>query len=243
MHLEIQMERMKRKYNVTVETERPRISYRETITMTGEAQGRYKKQTGGRGQFGDCWVRLKPLPRGSGYQFNDAIKGGVIPGKFIPSVDKGIQEAARRGVLAGFPLVDFVAECYDGSYHTVDSSDIAFQLAGGMAFRKVVEAARPKLLEPMIEISVTTPDEYVGDIMGDITQRRGKVLGMDPGEGRTVIKANVPEAELYKYASTLRSMTQGRAYHTRRFIGHEFMPDLDAQKVIAEHKKDVAEEH
>jgi elongation factor G len=243
MHLEIQMERMKRKYNVTVESERPRIAYRETITSAGEGQGRYKKQTGGRGQFGDCWVRLKPLPRGSGYHFNDAIKGGVIPGKFIPSVDKGIQEAARRGVLAGFPLVDFMAECYDGSYHTVDSSDIAFQVAGGMAFRKVVEAARPKLLEPVMEISVTTPDEYVGDVMGDITQRRGKVLGMEPEGGRTVIKAHVPEAELYKYASTLRSMTQGRAYHARKFIGHEFVPDLDAQKVIAEHRKEVAEEH
>jgi elongation factor G len=232
---------MKRKYNVTVESERPRIAYRETITSAGEGQGRYKKQTGGRGQFGDCWVRLKPLPRGSGYHFNDAIKGGVIPGKFIPSVDKGVQEAAKRGILAGFPLVDFQAECYDGSYHTVDSSDIAFQLAGSMAVRKVAETAKPKLLEPMMEIAVTTPDEYVGDVMGDITQRRGKVLGMEPQGGRTVIKAHVAEAELYKYASTLRSMTQGRAHHQQKFIGHEFMPDLDAQKVIEARKKEVAE--
>jgi elongation factor G len=241
LHLDIQIERMKRKYNVSVETEKPKIAYRETITASAEGQGRHKKQSGGRGQFGDCWVRLKPLPRGEGYKFVDAIRGGVIPGKFIPSVDKGIQEACKRGILAGYALVDFAAECYDGSYHTVDSSDIAFQIAGSTAFKKVAESAKPKLLEPILEVQVTTPDDYVGDIMGDITQRRGKVLGMDPGEGRTVIKALVPEAELYKYASTLRSMTQGRAYHTRSFASYEFMPDLEAQKVIEARRKEVAE--
>jgi elongation factor G len=232
---------MRRKYNVNVETERPRIPYRETITTNAQGQGRHKKQSGGRGQFGDCWVRLKPLPRGEGYQFLDAIKGGVIPGKFIPSVDKGIQEACKRGILAGFPLVDFAAECYDGSFHSVDSSDIAFQIAGSLAFRKVAEEARPKLLEPVMEVRVTTPDDYVGDIMGDMTQRRGKVLGMEPMDGRTVIRAHVPEAELYKYASTLRSMTQGRASHTRSFVGYEFMPDIEAQKVIETRKKELAE--
>jgi elongation factor G len=241
MHLDIQIERMKRKYHVSVETERPRIPYRETITSAAEGHGRHKKQSGGRGQFGDCWVRLKPLPRGSGYQFVDAIKGGVIPNKFIPSVDKGIQEACKRGILAGFPLVDFAAECYDGSYHAVDSSDIAFQIAGSIAFKTVAESAKPKLLEPIIEVLVTTPDAYVGDIMGDMTQRRGKVLGMEPGEGKTTIRAHVPEAELYKYASTLRSMTQGRAFHTRRFLGYEFMPDLEAHKVIEARKKEQAE--
>ena len=241
LHLDIQIERMRRKYHVNVETERPRIPYRETITTSAEGQGRHKKQSGGRGQFGDCWVRLKPLPRGSGYQFVDAIKGGVIPGKFIPSVDKGIQEACKRGILAGYPLVDFAAECYDGSYHTVDSSDIAFQIAGSTAFKKVAEAAKPKLLEPIVEVRVTTPDDYVGDIMGDMTQRRGKVLGMEPTDGRTVIRALVPEAELYKYASTLRSMTQGRAFHTRTFVGYEFMPDLEAGKVIEARKKEMAE--
>jgi elongation factor G len=241
LHLDIQIERMKRKYNVSVETERPKIAYRETITSGAEGQGRHKKQSGGRGQFGDCWVRLKPLPRGEGYKFVDAIRGGVIPNKFIPSVDKGIQEACKRGILAGFPVVDFAAECYDGSYHSVDSSDIAFQIAGSTAFKKVAESAKPKLLEPILEVQVTTPDDYVGDIMGDITQRRGRVLGMEPGEGRTVIRALVPESELYKYASTLRSMTQGRAFHTRAFVNYEFMPDLEASKVIEARRKEMAE--
>jgi elongation factor G len=243
LHLEIQLERMKRKYNVAVETEQPKIAYRETITGSGEGQGRYKKQTGGRGQFGDCWVRFKPLPRGQGYVFNNAIKGGVIPGKFIPSVDKGVQEAASRGVLAGYPLVDFTAEVYDGSFHTVDSSDIAFQLAAGLAFNKIVPEARPVLLEPVMEVAVTTPDEYMGDVMGDLTQRRGKVLGMDPGAGRTVIRALVPEAELYKYAAALRAMTQGRAFHTRKLASYEQVPELQAQKIIAERKKAKEEAH
>ena len=243
VHLDIQLERMRRKYNVSVETEPPKIAYRETIMSSGEGQGRFKKQTGGRGQFGDCWVRFKPQPRGSGYTFNNAIKGGVIPGKFIPSVDKGIQEAAQRGILAGFPLVDFVAECYDGSYHTVDSSDIAFQLAGGLAFHKVVPEARPVILEPILEVAVTTPDDYVGDIMGDLTQRRGKVLGMDPANGRTVIRAIVPEAELYKYAASLRAMTQGRAFHTRKFSSYEQVPELQAKKIISDRAKVKEEAH
>jgi elongation factor G len=241
LHLDIQLERMKRKYNVHVETEQPRIAYRETLTREASGQGRYKKQTGGRGQFGDCHVRLKPLGRGDGYEFVDSIKGGVIPNKYIPSVDKGIREASVKGILAGFPVVDFAAECYDGSYHSVDSSDIAFQIAGSMAFKKVANAAGPKLLEPIIEVAVTTPDEYTGDILGDITQRRGRVLGMEPGDGHTTIKAQVPEAELYKYAASLRSITQGRGHHTRRLLGYEYMPDLDAQKVIEARAKEAAE--
>ena len=243
VHLEIQMERMRRKYHVSVDTERPKTAYREAITGTGEGQGRFKKQTGGRGQFGDCWVRFKPRSRGEGYAFQNAIKGGVIPGKFIPSVDKGIQEAAQRGILAGFPVVDFVAECYDGSFHTVDSSDIAFQLAGSLAFNRIAPQARPVLLEPVLEVAVTTPDEYVGDIMGDLTQRRGKVLGMEPRGGRTVIKALVPEAELYKYAAALRAMTQGRAYHTRTFANYEQVPEHEAQKIISERKQAKEEVH
>jgi len=236
LHLDIQIERMSRKYGVNVETEQPRIAYRETITKQAEGQGRHKKQSGGRGQFGDCWIRMRPAQRGAGYEFVDAIKGGVIPGKYVPSVDRGIQEAAERGVVAGFPLVDFTAECYDGSYHSVDSSDIAFKLAGSIAFRSVAERCGPILLEPVVEVAVTTPDEYVGDIMGDLTSRRGKVLGMDPGNGRTTVKAMVPEAELYKYAATLRSMTQGRAHHTRKHAGYEAAPDHVAQKVRQERK-------
>ncbi|RMH20734.1 MAG: elongation factor G [Gemmatimonadetes bacterium] len=236
LHIDVQIERMKRKYGVNVEIEQPRIAYRETITKAAEGQGRFKKQTGGRGQFGDCWIRLKPLPRGEGYRFVDSIKGGVIPSKYVPSVDKGIQEAAAEGILAGYPVVDFEAECYDGSYHSVDSSDIAFKVAGSMAFKKVAPSCRPVLLEPVIEVSVTTPDDYVGDIMSDLNQRRGKVLGMDPGKGRTTIRALVPEAELYKYATSLRSITQGRAHHTRAFHGYEPVPEHETQKLVAELK-------
>ena len=241
LHLDIQFERMARKYGVKIETEQPKIAYRETITGTAEGQGRHKKQSGGRGQFGDCWVRIAPRPRGGGYEFIDSIKGGVIPGKYLPSVDRGIQEAAQRGIVAGYPVVDFSAECFDGSYHSVDSSDIAFKLAGTQAFRTVAAKCRPILLEPVLEVAVTTPDEYVGDIMGDLTSRRGKVLGMEPADGRTVIKALVPESELYKYASFLRSMTQGRAHHGRHVAGYEPVPDHLAQKIAQAREEEEAE--
>ena len=235
LHLDIQFERMERKYGVKVETEQPRIAYRETITKSSEAQGRHKKQSGGRGQFGDCWLRLSPKPRGAGYEFVDSIKGGVIPTKYLPSVDRGIQEAAARGVLAGYPLVDFAAECYDGSYHAVDSSDIAFKMAGSLAFRAVAERCGPVLLEPVIEVAVTTPDEYVGDIMGDLTSRRGKVQGLEPASGKTTIRAMVPESELYKYSTTLRSITHGRASYARHPAGYEPAPREVAQRVAAAH--------
>ncbi len=237
LHLDVQLERMERKYGVKVETEQPKIAYRETLTRVAEGHGRFKKQTGGRGQFGDCRVRLLPRGRGEGYEFIDSIKGGVIPGKYVPSVDKGIQEASQKGILAGYPVVDFAAECYDGSYHSVDSSDIAFKVAGSLAFQKVSQMAGPILLEPIMEVMVTTPDEFLGDVMGDITQRRGKVQGMEPAAGRTVIRARVPEAELYKYANALRSMTQGRAHHTRTMVGYEPVPDHIAQGLIEEAKE------
>ena len=234
LHLEIQIERLKRKYGVTVETEAPRIRYRETIRRSAEARGRYKKQTGGRGQFGDCHLRLKPRPRDSGYRFTDSISGGAIPNKFIPSVDRGVQEAAAKGVLAGFPVVDFEAECFDGSYHTVDSSDIAFQVAGSMAFREAAASAVAVLLEPIMEVEITTPEEFMGDIMGDLNHRRGRIQGMETRGSRTAIQALVPEAELYRYATTLRSMSHGRAFHTRVFHGYDEVPAQVAQKVIAE---------
>jgi len=240
MHLDVQFERMERKYGVRIETEQPRIAYRETITRQAEGQGRHKKQSGGRGQFGDCWIRLKPLPRGSGYEFIDSIKGGVIPGKYVPSVDRGIREAARKGVVAGYPLVDFAAECYDGSYRAVDSSDIAFKLAGATAFRTVAGKCRPILLEPVVEVAVITPDEYVGDIMGDLTSRRGKVQGMEPEDGLTTVRAVVPESELYKYAATLRSITQGRAHHTRTPAGYDPAPDHVAKQVRAAREQERA---
>ena len=233
LHLDVQLERMKRKYGVSVETEQPKIAYRETITKGAQGQGRHKKQSGGRGQFGDCHIRLKPRSSGEGYEFVNSIKGGVIPGKFIPSVDRGIQEASERGILAGFRVVDFEAECYDGSYHSVDSSDIAFKLAGSAAFKRVAANCGPVILEPIVEVAVTTPDDYVGDIMSDMNQRRGRVLGMDPGNGRTTVRALVPESELYKYATSLRAITQGRAHHTRTFSGYEPVPTHEVSKVIA----------
>jgi len=232
LHLDVQMERMKRKYDVDVETERPRIAYRETIRRSGDAKARHKKQSGGRGQFGECAIRLKPLERGEGYEFVDSIKGGAIPNKFIPSVDKGIREAAKEGVLAGYPVVDFAAEVYDGSYHSVDSSDIAFQIAGSQAFKSAVRECKPVLLEPIMEVEVTTPDEFVGDIMGDLNQRRGRVLGMDAASGRTKIRAHVPEAELYKYAASLRSMTHGSAHHQRERYRYEIVPGDVAESII-----------
>jgi len=238
LHLDVQMERLKRKYHVEVITEEPRIPYRETIRKQAEAQGKHKKQTGGHGQFGDAHVRLRPRERGAGYQFTDSITGGVIPGKFIPSVDKGIQEAARRGILAGYPVVDFEAELYFGSYHTVDSSDMAFQIAGSLAFQKAAAAADPVLLEPIIEVEVVTPEAYMGDVMGDLNHRRGRILGMEQDGAKTRIKALVPQAELYKYATTLRSLTQGRAVHTRKFYGYEEAPPHVAAKVIEASKRE-----
>ena len=234
LHLDVQMERMSRKHGVQVDTERPRIAYRETVTRRAEAHGRHKKQSGGRGQFGDCRIRLEPLPPGGGYEFVDAIKGGVIPGRFIPSVDRGIREAAGKGILAGYPVVDIRAECYDGTYHSVDSSDIAFQLAGAIAFRKAAEAARPTILEPIMEVEVTTPEAYMGDVMADASQRRGKVQGIDSRGGRTVIRARIPQAELYKYAAALRAMTHGRAHHVRELVAYEPVPGFEKARIIAE---------
>lgn len=243
LHLDVQLERLKRKYHVEVITEEPRVPYRETIRKTAEAQGKYKKQTGGHGQFGDCHVRLKPLARGAGYEFINAITGGVIPGKFIPSVDKGVQEASRRGILAGYPVVDFAAECFFGSYHSVDSSDIAFQVAGSMAFHKAAEQAAPVILEPIVEVEVITPEAYMGDVIGDLNHRRGKILGMEQEGQKTKVRALVPQAELYKYATTLRSLTQGRAVHRRKFHGYEEVPSHAAQKIIEAAKKEKEEVH
>jgi elongation factor G len=233
MHLEVQIERLRRKYNVSVEMEQPRIAYRETITRGAGAHGRHRKQSGGRGQFGDCHLRLSPRERGAGYEFIDSIKGGVIPGKYVPSVDRGIREAAEKGVVAGFPVVDFAAEVHDGSFHSVDSSDVAFSIAAAQAFRSALEAAGPRLLEPVMTVDVVTPEEYVGDVLGDISSRRGRVMGMDSADGRTTIHAMVPEAELYRYASAVRALTHGRGHHTRALAGYELVPEAEAEKIVA----------
>src|SRR5215470_9195499 len=210
-HLEVNMAKLKRKFAVTADLSKPKIAYRETIKAKAEGQGRHKKQSGGRGQFGDCWVRFAPQPRGAGYTFVDEIVGGSIPRGFIPAVDKGIQEAALRGVLAGFPLVDFRAELFDGSYHTVDSNEMSFKMAGILAFKGIAPKCKPVLLEPLDELEVTTPDAYMGDVLGDLSSRRGHILGTEPSDAGTVIKAIVPQAELHTYASSISSMTQGRA--------------------------------
>jgi elongation factor G len=241
LHLEVQMERLKRKYGVDVTLGAPRIPYRETIRAVAEAHGRYKKQTGGRGQFGDAHVRLKPLGRGEGYRFTDAIVGGVIPGKYVPAVDKGIQEAALRGVLAGFPLVDFEAECYFGSYHSVDSSEAAFKVAGSMALKEAAEKAQPVILEPVMQVDVYTPEEFLGDVIGDLNQRRGQILGIDSAGRNQKVSALVPQAELYKYSTALRSLTQGRATHTRTFHSYEEVPAHEVQKLVEAAKREKEE--
>ena len=248
-HLEVTMSKLKRKFGVTAELTRPKIAYRETIKSKADGQGRHKKQSGGRGQFGDCWVRIAPVPRGQGYVFEDKIVGGAIPRGFIPAVDKGIQEAAVRGVLAGYPLVDFKVELFDGSYHTVDSNEQSFKMAGILAFKAVAPKCKPVLLEPLDEVEVLAPDDYMGDVLGDLSSRRGHILGTEVVEdslgamtGYTRIKAVVPQSELHLYASTLQSMTQGRATYVRRFKGYEEMPNEVAQRVITEHAKEKEEE-
>ena len=233
-HLEVILAKLKRKYGVQAELGRPRIAYRETITAKAEGQGRHKKQSGGRGQFGDCWLRFAPTARGAGYQFVDEIVGGAIPSKFIPAVDRGIQEAAVRGVLAGYPMVDFRAELFDGSYHSVDSNEMSFKMAGILAFKGIASKCRPVLLEPLDEVEVTTPDAYLGDVMGDLSSRRGHILGTEAtGSGLgTRVRAIVPQAELHLYATDLNSMTHGRGTFTRRFHGYDQMPADAAQRVI-----------
>jgi len=241
MHLTIILNRLKERFGVEVEEEEPRIPYREAIRRKAEAQGKFKKQSGGRGQYGDCYLRLEKLPRGERFEFVDGIVGGVIPGKFVPAVEKGVIETMDKGVLAGYPVVDVRATVFDGSYHNVDSSEMAFKVAASMAFKKAFQAANPVILEPVYELEVRVPDEYMGDVMGDISSRRGKIAGMD-AEGRfQLIKATVPLAELYKYSTTLRSMTQGRGIHKRSFSHYEEVPGEIAEKIIEQTQKEKEE--
>ena len=240
-HLEVILGRLSRKFGVHANVIKPKIPYRETIKGRAEGEGKHKKQTGGRGQFGDCWIRMMPLPRGSGYVFDDQIVGGAIPNKFIPAVDRGIQEAAQRGVLSGCPMVDFKVELFDGKYHDVDSNEMSFKLAGRLAFRNVAPSCRPVLLEPLQDVEVLTPEEYLGAVMGDLSSRRGQILGSEP-DGRVIrLKAIVPEAELYKYATQLHSITHGRATYRAQFrIYAEVPPDI-AAKIAEEYKKEHKE--
>ncbi|RJP37534.1 MAG: elongation factor G [Desulfobacteraceae bacterium] len=232
IHIEITLEKLKRKYNVEATLTLPKIPYKETIKKAVRVQGRHKKQTGGHGQFGDCWVQFEPLPRGSGFEFVDKVVGGSIPRTYIPAVEKGIIDSCVRGVLAGYPCIDFRATLDDGSYHAVDSSEMAFKIAGSLAFKKAVEQASPVLLEPIMEIEVITPDEFMGDIMGDLNGRRGRVLGMDSKGKNQVVRANVPMSEVLTYAPDLRSMTGGRGIFFLKFSHYDEVPAQMAQKII-----------
>lgn len=237
LHLDIVIGRLKRKFEVSVDLEKPRVPYRETIMKKAEAQGKYKKQSGGRGQYGDVWLRLEPKVRGSGYEFADEIYGGSVPSKYIPSVEKGVVEIMANGVLAGYHVIDLKATIFDGSYHEVDSSDIAFKIAGQLAFKAAAEKASLVILEPICDVEVTVPEQYIGDIMGDLNARRGRIMGVDT-EGRLqVIKAKVPQAEMYKYSNSLRSFTQGRGYFTMKFSHYEEAPRETATKIIEEAKR------
>ena len=236
-HVENAVEKAKRRFKAGIVLKAPTIPYRETVKGKAEVQGRHKKQTGGRGQFGDCWIRMEGRPRGSGYEFVDAIVGGSIPRQYIPAVDKGVQEASARGVLAGYPLVDFKVELYDGSFHTVDSSEMAFKVAGSLAFKAACEKLKLVLLEPIALVSVSIPDSFMGDVIGDLSSRRGKVLGSDSTGGVTEVQAHVPMSEMQEYAKTLGSMTGGQGAFTMVFDHYEDAPPPVTEKVVAEAKK------
>jgi elongation factor G len=234
VHVEVITERMKERYGAEINLKPPRVPYLETIRKAAKAHGRYKKQTGGRGQFGDCHIELEPVEAGTGFEFVDAIKGGVIPKGFIPAVEKGIAEAMQHGVLAGYPVKDLRVRLYDGSHHSVDSSENAFKVAGSMAFKQAMEQADPILLEPIMLLTVTVPEDVVGDVVGDLNSRRGRPLGMEAKGSATEIKAEVPMAEVLDYAPDLRAITGGRGDYTMEFARHEEIPSHLAQKVIAE---------
>ncbi|HYW45154.1 MAG TPA: elongation factor G [Bryobacteraceae bacterium] len=232
-HVEIVVSRLKKRYGVDVALKAPKIPYRETIRGTADVQGRHKKQTGGHGQFGDCWIKMEPLARGEKFKFENEIFGGSIPKNYIPAVEKGIVEAAENGFLAGYPMVDFKVILYDGSYHDVDSSELAFKLAARKAFKAAMQHAKPALLEPIMNVEIQAPVEYAGDLMGDLNGRRGRIAGMDTKGSSQFLKAQVPMAEMLNYQNDLTAMTQGRASFTMEFDHYDFVPQLQAEKIIA----------
>lgn len=239
--LEVVVEKMQRKFGVGVTLSVPKVPYKETITASAKGEYKHKKQTGGHGQYGHVMLEVEPLPRGSGMEFVDAIVGGTIPRNYIPAVEKGVKEATQEGVVAGFPVVDIRARVYDGSFHPVDSSEICFKIAGAGALKKALSAANPVLLEPIMKLRVTVPENYTGDIMSDLNNKRGRVLGMIPENGYNTIEAEVPLAEILRYAIDLKSMTQGRGRYTYEFSHYEEVPSFVAQKIIAERQKELAE--
>ena len=233
-HVEVVVEKLKHTYGVNVELQTPKVPYRETIKGSAKAEGKYIKQTGGRGQYGDAWLDVEPLPRGRDFEFVDKIVGGAIPRNFIPSVEKGVRDALKKGVLAGYPVMNVKVTLFDGKYHTVDSSDIAFQIAGSMGFKKAMEAAQPVLLEPIMRMEIFTPEDSMGDVIGDVNSRRGKVSGVEPQAGGHLIKALLPMAEILTYAPELRSITSGRGSFTQEFDHYEEVPLHIANKIIEE---------
>jgi elongation factor G len=237
VHVEVAVDRLKRRFGVEVDLHRPRVPYLETIRKESRARARHKKQTGGRGQFGDCEIVLEPLPGHMGYEFVDQIVGGVIPQSFRPAVDKGIQEAMQRGELAGAPVQGVRVRLVDGMYHNVDSSEMAFKIAGSMAFKQAYEKADPVLLEPIMTLDVTVPDETVGAVNGDLNSRRGRLHGMDPAGGMTTIRAEVPMSEILTYSQSLTSLTGGRGDYTMSFLRYEEVPAHISQKLIEETRK------
>jgi elongation factor G len=242
LHVEVTVAKLRKRYGVEVILKTPKIPYRETIRGKSDVQGRYKKQTGGHGQFGDCWIKIEPLPRGGSFEFVDEIFGGAIPRNFIPAVEKGIVEAAAKGFLAGYPVVDFRVILYDGSYHAVDSSEMAFKVAGSMAFKKAMEEARPVLLEPIMNVEIYAPQDYAGALAGDLTGRRGRLQGMDVKRGIQIIKAQVPMAEMVSYSPVLTSMTGGRGSYHMEFSHYDEVPAHVSQKIIEEANKDRKQE-
>lgn len=241
-HVEIVVDRLKRKFGVSVDVDTPKVAYTETITTGAKAQGKHKKQTGGRGQYGDCWLEIEPMERGQGFEFVDKIVGGSIPRQYIPAVEKGVREAMERGIQAGFPVVDLRAIVYDGSFHPVDSSEMAFKMAGILAFQNTTAQAMPILLEPVLNVEVTVPDEYMGDVIGDLNGKRGRILGMEPsGGGKQVIRAVVPESEMLRYAIDLRSIARGRGSFKTEMSHYEQVPAHQAQQIIEQRKKEKEE--
>ena len=236
LHLGIMVGRMKKRFNVEVELGTPKVSYKETITKTAKVQGKYKRQSGGRGQYGDVWLEVAPLEKGKGFEFVDKVFGGVIPKNYIPSVEKGVSQACQEGAIAGYPIVDIRVTLCDGSYHEVDSSDMAFQIAGAMALRKAVLEAAPALLEPIMDVEVAIPEEYLGAISGDINSRRGRIMGMDVKGRSQIVKAQAPLAEMFKYANDLRSITGGRGMYTMRFSHYEEVPHKIVSTIISQYQ-------
>lgn len=237
LHLEIIVDRLKREFGVEVNVGKPQVAYRETIKSEVTQEGKFIKQTGGRGQYGHVWLKIEPLERGKGFEFHETIKGGVVPKEYIPAVEAGVREAMETGVVAGYPMTDIKVTLFDGSYHEVDSSEMAFKIAGSIAFKEGAKKANPVLLEPIMEVEVTTPEEFMGDVIGDLNKRRGRVQGMEARGNAQVIKALVPLAEMFGYATDLRSMTQGRANYIMRFSHYEEVPPNVAEQIIGERNK------